>query len=154
MRLLAVLDLCLLAGFTAAAQTAPALSIDAAASVHPISPYVYGVNAWGDNPLAKMMRIPLARWGGDDATSYNWQTDVKNNTGDNPWCFKNYRSSPGFDQIHAANLAAGAVTMGTIPLMDWTPSRRRLPGSRTTSYSVPISSPCRKSPVLSTDRSE
>ena len=122
MRLLVVLDLCLLAGFTAAAQTAPALSIDAAASVHPISPYVYGVNAWGDNPLAKMMRIPLARWGGDDATSYNWQTDVKNNTGDNPWCFKNYRSSPSFDQIHAANLAAGAVTIGTISLMDWTPS--------------------------------
>jgi hypothetical protein len=30
------------------------------------------------------------------------------------------RVSPGFDQIHNANLAAGTVTLGTISLMDWT----------------------------------
>jgi hypothetical protein len=35
------LVLCNLAGFTASAQSAPALVIDAKASVHPISPYVY-----------------------------------------------------------------------------------------------------------------
>ena len=122
MRHFLALDLCLLAACTAAAQTPPVLSIDAAASVHPISPYVYGINQWGDNGLLASMPIPLVRWGGDDATSYNWQTDVKNNTGDNPWCFKNYSVGPGFDQILAGNLAAGAVTMGTISLMDWAPS--------------------------------
>jgi uncharacterized protein (TIGR03437 family) len=110
-----------LAGLSAAAQQAPALAIDAAANVHPISPYIYGINDWTVNGggLMQLMRIPLIRWGGDDATAYNWQTNVKNNTGDNPWCFKNYSVSPGFDQIHAAHMAAGTVTMGTISVMDW-----------------------------------
>src|ERR1035438_7117583 len=94
------LVLCNLAGFTASAQSAPALAIDAKASVHPISPYVYGINEWGDTGLMELMRIPLVRWGGDDATAYNWQTNIKNNTGDNPWCFLNYSVSPGFDQVH------------------------------------------------------
>jgi len=113
------LVLCNLAGFTASAQSAPALAIDAKASVHPISPYVYGINEWGDTGLMELMRIPLVRWGGDDATAYNWQTNIKNNTGDNPWCFLNYSVSPGFDQVHTGNLAGGTVTLGTISLMDW-----------------------------------
>jgi uncharacterized protein (TIGR03437 family) len=120
MRSFLALTLGVLAGLGAAAQTAPALAIDAKAGVHPISAYVYGINEWGDNGLMELMRIPLVRWGGDDATAYNWQTNVKNNTGDNPWCFENYSVSPGFDQIHNANLAAGTVTLGTISLMDWT----------------------------------
>ena len=95
--------------------------MDAAANVHPISPYIYGINEWSDNGLLGIMRIPLLRWGGDDATSFNWQTSVKNNTGDNPWCFENYSVSPGFDAFHIANLEAGTVSMGTVSLMDWSP---------------------------------
>ena len=100
---------------------APTLAVDANASRHPISPYIYGINEWSDNGLMALMRLPVVRWGGDDATSYNWQTSVKNNTGDNPWCYENYGVSPGFDAFHTANLAAGTVSLGTIPLMDWSP---------------------------------
>jgi uncharacterized protein (TIGR03437 family) len=103
------------------AQTAPTLAVDANANRHPISPYIYGVNEWSDDGLFGLMHIPVLRWGGDDATSYNWQNSVKNNTGDNPWCFENYSVSPNFDAFHTANLSAGTVSLGTIPLMDWSP---------------------------------
>jgi uncharacterized protein (TIGR03437 family) len=111
----------LLASISAAAQSTPVLAVDAAANVHAISPYIYGINEWSDNGLLGMMRVPLLRWGGDDATSFNWQNSVKNNTGDNPWCFENYGVSPGFDAFQEANLAAGTVSMGTVSLMDWSP---------------------------------
>jgi hypothetical protein len=34
------------------------------------------------------------RWGGDDATSFNWSASLKNNTGDNPWVYENYAICP------------------------------------------------------------
>jgi len=80
------LVLCNLAGFTASAQSAPALAIDAKASVHRSAP-TYRHQRVGDTGLMELMRIPLVRWGGDDATAYNWQTNIKNNTGDNPCVF-------------------------------------------------------------------
>ncbi|MGC9949466.1 MAG: glycoside hydrolase family 44 protein [Bryobacteraceae bacterium] len=104
------------------AQTAPTLAVDANANRHPISPLIYGINEWSDQGLFGLMRIPVLRWGGDDATSYNWQSSVKNNTGDNPWCYENYGVSPDFDGFHIANLIAGTVSLGTIPLMDWWPN--------------------------------
>jgi uncharacterized protein (TIGR03437 family) len=103
------------------AQTAPTLAVDANANRNTISPYIYGINEWSDAGLMGLMRIPVIRWGGDDATSFNWQNSVKNNTGDNPWCYENYSVSPGFDAFHSANLTAGTVSLGTIPLMDWSP---------------------------------
>ncbi|HEX3747845.1 MAG TPA: glycoside hydrolase family 44 protein [Bryobacteraceae bacterium] len=121
MRPFLAFGLSLVACAAAVAQSAPALAVDAAAGAHAISPYIYGVNEWSDNGLLGMMRVPLLRWGGDDATSFNWQANVKNNTGDNPWCFENYSVSPGFDAFQNANLAAGTVSMGTVSLMDWTP---------------------------------
>jgi uncharacterized protein (TIGR03437 family) len=121
MKPLLAFGLGLLACRTATAQSIPALAVDAAAGVHTISPYVYGINEWSDNGLLGMMRVPLLRWGGDDATSFNWQNSIKNNTGDNPWCFENYGVSPGFDAFQNANLAAGTVSMGTVSLMDWLP---------------------------------
>ena len=102
-------------------QSAPTLAVDANANRHPISPYVYGLNEWSDNGLMQIMQIPVIRWGGDDATSYNWQNSVKNNTGDNPWCYENYNVSPDFFSFHEANLSAGTASLGTISLMDWSP---------------------------------
>jgi uncharacterized protein (TIGR03437 family) len=118
-----------LASFAAGAQQAPPnLAVDATASVHPISPYVYGINEYADNGLAGMMRIPLRRFGGDATTSYNWQIDVSNSAAD--WYFQNnpqYSGKPAlpdgssFDLFHEANLQTGSLSLGTISLMDWTP---------------------------------
>jgi len=100
---------------------APTLAVDANANRHAISPLIYGINEWSDNGLMGLMQIPVLRWGGDDATTFNWQASVKNNTGDNPWCYENYGVSPDFDGFHTANLMAGTLSLGTIPLMDWSP---------------------------------
>jgi uncharacterized protein (TIGR03437 family) len=118
---LSVIATGLLSTIAAYAQSAPTLTVDAGANRHPISPYIYGINEWTDSGLMGLMQIPVIRWGGDDATSYNWQSSVKNNTGDNPWCYENYGVSPDFDAFHTANLAAGTVSLSTIPLMDWSP---------------------------------
>ena len=98
------------------------LSVDAQAGRHAINPWIYGINTWSTNGIQRIMHIPLIRFGGDDATTYNWQTSVKNNTGDNPWNYENYTVSPNFDTLHESNLRYGAATMGTVALMDWTPS--------------------------------
>ena len=97
----------LLASISAAAQSTPVLAVDAAANVHAISPYIYGINEWSDNGLLGMMRVPLLRWGGDDATSFNWQNSVKNNTGDNPWCFENYGVKPRFRRVSGGQPCCG-----------------------------------------------
>ena len=96
------------------AQSPPALAVDAGANRHPISPYIYGINEWSDNGLMALMHIPLVRWGGDDATSFNWQNSVKNNTGDNPWCYENYSVRPGFDASTRRICAPAPSSLGTI----------------------------------------
>jgi uncharacterized protein (TIGR03437 family) len=100
---------------------APTLAIDAAANRHTISPWIYGINQWSDNGIQGVMRIPLVRWGGDDATSFNWSASVKNNTGDNPWVYENYSISPGFDSFHLRNLKTGSTSLSTFPILDWLP---------------------------------
>jgi uncharacterized protein (TIGR03437 family) len=99
----------------------PALAVDAAANRHAISPWIYGINQWSDNGIQGVMRIPLVRWGGDDATSFNWSASVKNNTGDNPWLYENYSISPSFDSFHLRNLKTGSASLSTFPVLDWLP---------------------------------
>jgi uncharacterized protein (TIGR03437 family) len=123
-----LLAISLLSGLALHAASAPALAVDATANVHPISPYIYGINEYADSGLASIMRIPLRRFGGDATTSYNWQIDVSNAASD--WYFENYAQYSGtpalpdgssFDLFHEANLQTGALSLGTISLMDWTP---------------------------------
>jgi uncharacterized protein (TIGR03437 family) len=102
-------------------QSAPALAVDAAVNRHPISPWIYGINQWSDNGIQGIMRIPLVRWGGDDATSFNWSASLKNNTGDNPWVYENYSITPGFDSFHLRNLKTGSASLSTFPILDWLP---------------------------------
>ena len=71
----------------------PALLVDAAAPAHPISPLIYGMNAyrlsdpWHEAPrVAKAVRLPLNRWGGDADTRYNYNLDVSNSGED--WFFE------------------------------------------------------------------
>jgi len=106
---------------TASLRGQPALAVDAAANRHAISPWIYGINQWSDNGIQGVMRIPLVRWGGDDATSFNWSASVKNNTGDNPWVYENYAISPSFDSFHLRNLKTGSASLSTFPVLDWLP---------------------------------
>ena len=98
-----------------AASTGPSLTVDAAASRHAISPYVYGIDY--DQPLISAIRPTIIRWGGDATSEYNWQLGVTNSGGD--WYYADGTQSPTFETFFATNHAAGVQTLGTIPIIGW-----------------------------------
>jgi hypothetical protein len=109
----------------------PGLVVDAAAPTHPINPLIYGMNSWRltdpDNESAKVakeVRLPLNRWGGDADSRYNYKLDVTNDGDD--WFFEVSRNSnpkspdeSKFNTQVNADRASGAKTMGTVPVLGW-----------------------------------
>jgi hypothetical protein len=82
--LLALL-LAFVAGSNGRAATG-SLTVDVAADNHAISPYIYGMSN-ADPVLAAQVALPVNRYGGNLADTYNWQQDIQN-TG-NDWYFEN-----------------------------------------------------------------
>ncbi|MBN1890706.1 MAG: glycoside hydrolase family 44 protein [Thermoflexales bacterium] len=107
---------------TPAPGMGPALSVDAAADQHPISPYIYGMNYAGE-AIADDVDLPVRRWGGNSTTRYNWQIDVHNTGSD--WYFENIPDAPGTAEAFIAqDRRTGTKTIMTVPLIGWTPKRR------------------------------
>src|SRR5262245_61775875 len=114
-----------------AAAAGPALSVNAAAGLHTISPYIYGMN-FADSSLAAELRLPVNRWGGNATTRYNWQNDTSNHASD--WYFENIpndNSNPGqlpngssTDRFIDANRLTATDSIITIPTIGWTPKAR------------------------------
>src|ERR1700738_2680404 len=75
-------------------QPGPALSVDAGAGRHAISPDIYGINFYWDlgtssDPkgaayaaAAPDIRATTRRWGGNSTSTYNWKYDVYNHDAD------------------------------------------------------------------------
>jgi hypothetical protein len=116
----------------AAAASGPALSVNAAAGQHSISPLIYGVN-FASATLAQQLRLPVNRWGGNATTRYNWQNDMSNHASD--YFFENIPSDnpdtsqlpngSAADRFVEQNRAGGVETLLTIPLIGWTPGARK-----------------------------
>jgi hypothetical protein len=104
----------------------PALSVDAAAQTHAISPLIYGMNFYSQDPaLAQAVRLGVDRWGGNATTRYNYKLDVTNAGADwyfevNPSSNAAYPDVSDFNNQVIADKAAGAKTMGTVPVIGWT----------------------------------
>lgn len=104
------------------AQTSgPALSVNAQADRHPISPDIYGM-AYPDAAFAKEIHLPINRWGGDGTTRYNWQVDGTNSGDD--WFFMAGGSdhptpSGGPDALFTQARADGGNVLMTIPVIDY-----------------------------------
>ncbi len=96
----------------------PALSVDANADQHAISPYIYGMNFAAED-LAEDLQLPVRRWGGNSTTRYNWQTNVHNTGSD--WYFENIPNDESADDFVAQNNRTGSETLMTISLLGWTP---------------------------------
>ena len=117
--------------FPPAAQAGPVLTVDAAASRHPINPDIYGMN-FADEALAEELRLPVRRWGGNATTRYNWRTDTANRASD--WYFENIpNDNPDpdalpdgstSDRFVEQDLRTGTKTLLTVPLIGWTPAGR------------------------------
>ena len=108
-------------------QTATvAVTIDASASRHPISPWIYGMAFAPDDYLTDL-RIPLNRWGGNDKSRYNWVQGNVDNAG-RDWEFRNRFALDGSvppgpssaaDRFVQANKKRGAATLLTVPTIGW-----------------------------------
>jgi len=141
MRLRVILAVGLLLSFTAfAQQPGPALSIDAAANQHPISPDVYGINFYWDlststaaqTAAALDLRPTTRRWGGNSTSTYHWMFDVDNL--DNDWFFEvlpdttvNAAALPAgssFNQFVDQARVSGGTVIATMPILGWLPKAR------------------------------
>jgi hypothetical protein len=122
-----------------ATAAGPALSVDAGTQTRAINPFIYGMNGYNgasgssDATAAAAISLPVDRWGGNEATSYNYLYDVDAKASD--WYFENYidNSNPintpsgapntsGFNTQVENDAAVGAKTIGTLPIIGWVPA--------------------------------
>jgi hypothetical protein len=119
-----------------ATAAGPALSVNVGNPTHAISPYIYGMNYYtgaSDAAAAETISLPIDRWGGNEATSYNYLYDVVGKGSD--WYFENYietnnpLNTPSgapdtstFNTQVANDAAVGAKTLGTVPIIGWVPA--------------------------------
>jgi Glycoside hydrolase family 44 len=111
------------------AVAGPALSVNATALRHAISPYIYGMNYTGE-ALAQELHLPVRRWGGNSTTRYNYQFDMSNHASD--WYFENIYEgiapNPSLPNGSTADLFVEqdrrtvTKTLMTVPLIGWTPT--------------------------------
>ncbi|MGO9439673.1 MAG: fibronectin type III domain-containing protein, partial [Terriglobales bacterium] len=64
------------------------LNVDVLANRHPISPYVYGGAFPQDAPTITDSGLTTVRWGGNGASTYNWQLGTTN--ADNDYYFEDF----------------------------------------------------------------
>jgi hypothetical protein len=126
-------DIVLVAGSTSQPAVAgPSLAIDVGASRHAISDDIYGINLLEDEVLAKELRLPVRRWGGNATTRYNWQNDTTNVGFD--WYFENIaQDNPNpatlpdgsaADRFVEKNKRTSTRSLMTVPMIGWVAKRR------------------------------
>jgi hypothetical protein len=108
---------------TPATAQGPALTVDVGNQLHPISPLIYGMNAYVlDTQSATTANVAVTRWGGDNTSRYNYQTGNSNSAGD--YYFENGAGAGGMlpnpgsssqftDYVTSAN-KLGATVLGTM----------------------------------------
>ncbi|WP_321814861.1 MULTISPECIES: glycoside hydrolase family 44 protein [unclassified Paraburkholderia] len=105
----------------ATSEPAPvAISVDAAANRHAISPLIYGIN-FGTTATLRDLRVPINRSGGNSASAYNWRLDARNAGKD--WYFESVAANPNDindqygDRFVTLSQAGGATPIITIPML-------------------------------------
>ncbi len=93
------------------------VAINTLADRHLISPYIYGVNTMNTNNISSM-EPTLVRFGGNEASNYNWTLFTYNAGGD--WFFEDFGLG-GVDsvQLTSATVGAGSHMLTTMPMLDW-----------------------------------
>lgn len=110
-------------------SSGPALTVDAAADNHPISPYIYGQNF---NPSG-----PVDRWGGNATDRYNWKVDgwntgadyyFENIAGCTQWnaCGSWTPSDRSYRRFVESDRAAGVKSLINLPLVGWVAKSARV----------------------------
>jgi hypothetical protein len=102
----------------AAADAGFALAVDVSAARHRISPDVYGMNG-GDPALLAELGMPVARWGGNTSSRYNFKNQTWNTGSD--WYFENIVAGPEntLEAFVQRNRDLGIKQVVTVPLIGW-----------------------------------
>ena len=127
---------CLMSLVAVAQQAGPALSIDAMAGQHAISPDIYGINFYWNiydssgnvipalAAAAPVLRPTMRRWGGDSTSTYNWQPGVWNLAAD--WFYEVLPGTPtpsnSFNLYADQTRATGGKILATVPILGWLPN--------------------------------
>ncbi len=101
-------------------STSVAVSIDALANRHTISPYVYGGNPSEGPAQATDLGMSLARFGGNASSDYNWQLHTYNSGSD--YYFEDYGlggAEPDSVQFITDYQNAGSHALTTMPMLEW-----------------------------------
>jgi hypothetical protein len=108
-------------------STGPRLVVDVAAHRHRIPEGIYGANFAGRS-FARRTHLPVDRWGGNSAETYNWK--IRGSNHGNDWYFENFpdcwtpafgycATGHGYSAVDAQigrDRATGARTLLTLPL--------------------------------------
>jgi glycosyl hydrolase family 44 len=101
-----------------AAEAGPTLSVDVSAVRHSISPDIYGLNG-ADPAFAAEIGLPVARWGGNASSRYNFKNHTYNTGSD--WYFENIVASPEntLESFVQTNRDRGTKQIVTVPMIGW-----------------------------------
>jgi Glycoside hydrolase family 44/Fibronectin type III domain len=110
---------------TPAASSASVLvTVDVLTNRHPISPYVYGGAFPKDAATITDSRLTTVRWGGNGASTYNWQLGTSN--ADNDYYFEDFafgalNNSADSDSTQFIKdvKAAGSAPLMTMVMLPW-----------------------------------
>ncbi|MEU4215760.1 glycoside hydrolase family 44 protein [Actinoplanes sp. NPDC026623] len=102
----------------AAAAAGLTLSVNAAGARHPISADIYGLNG-ADPAFAAEIGMPVARWGGNASSRYNF-TNHTYNTGSD-WYFENIVAGPDntVESFVKTNRDRGTKQVVAVPMIGW-----------------------------------
>ena len=100
------------------------VNVDVLANRHPISKYVYGGAFPQDAPTITDSGLTTVRWGGNGASTYNWQLGTNN--ADNDYYFEDYAFSALNNSADSSSTqfitdvkAAGGAPLTTMVMLPW-----------------------------------
>lgn len=121
-------------------NAAVTVTVDVTQNRRPINPLIYGV-AYATSTQLADLNAPLNRYGGNNASRYNWQLNADNRGQD--WYFQSIPESSATagrrgDDLIAAARSAGAEAALTVPMVSWVarlgPNRAKLAGYSIAKY--------------------
>jgi hypothetical protein len=101
-----------------------AVTVDVLANRHPISPYIYGGAFPQDAPTITDSGLTTVRWGGNGASTYNWELGTNN--ADNDYYFEDFTfgalnnsADSSSTQFITDVKAAGGAPLTTMVMLPW-----------------------------------
>ena len=119
---------------TSPGTTNVTVNINTLANRHLISPYIYGVNSMTDSDITNLSPS-LVRFGGNEASDYNWKLFTYNAGGD--WFFEDFGLG-GIDSVALTQFAvnSGSHMLTTMPMLGWVAKDSENSSNHNWSYSV------------------